>query len=139
MALGEKALKRRQQASDAKAGIVRDSIALRKASTAKPEMICSSCKQVFLLTKSNADAKRHHMGKHSKMTWEECFPEIAKVEADLLAEAELEKANRVTCQVVPKKPSKKKQAADMDDLLSAGIKPKKSGKGRKWSHIICRV
>lgn len=138
MALGEKALKRRQQASDAKAGIVRDSIALRKISTAKPEMICSSCKQVFLLTKSNADAKRHHMGKHSKMTWEECFPEIAKVEADLLAEAEREKAKPV-CQVVTKKVSKKKQAADMDDLLSAGIKPKKSGKGKRWSHIICWV
>jgi len=138
MALGEKALKRRQQASDAKEGIVRNSIALRKASTAKPEMVCSSCKQIFLLTKSNADAKRHHLGKHNKMTWEECFPEIAKIEADLLIEAAKEKAKPVV-QVVTKKASKKKNAADMDDLLSAGIKTKKSSKKKWLSQIYITV
>mmetsp|Transcript_32617 Transcript_32617/g.39020 ORF Transcript_32617/g.39020 Transcript_32617/m.39020 type:complete len:132 (+) Transcript_32617:123-518(+) len=131
MALGEKALKRRQQASDAKSGIVRDSIALRKLATAKAEMVCASCKQIFLLTKSNADARRHHSGKHDKLTWEECFPEIAKIEADLAAELAAEAAKPKAAPVVKKKASKKEKAADMDDLLSAGIVGKKKGKGKK--------
>ena len=129
MALGEKALKRRQQAADAKAGIVRDSIALRKMASAKPEVSCSVCKQIFLLTKSNADARRHHASKHDKVTWAECFPEIVKVEADLAAEAE--KAKEKPAPAPAKKASKKQQAADLDDLLSAGIKPKKKGRNGK--------
>lgn len=119
MALGNKALKRRNQAADAKAGIVRDSIELRKIATAKPEMFCSVCKQMFLLTKSNADARRHASGKHDKMSFEECFPEIVRIEADLAAEA-AKPAAKVAAKKAPKK-----KVENLDDLLSAGIAPKK--------------
>mmetsp|Transcript_30616 Transcript_30616/g.50563 ORF Transcript_30616/g.50563 Transcript_30616/m.50563 type:complete len:132 (-) Transcript_30616:109-504(-) len=129
MALGNKALKRREQAADAKAGVTRNSIDLRKLASAKPEMFCAVCKQMFLLTKKNAEAKRHHEGKHPKVAlFSECFPEIAKIEADLLAE-EAEAAKKPAPTAAAKKPKKK----EMDlDLLSAGITTKKKAGGNKF-------
>ena len=59
MPLGGKALKRREQAKDAKNGIVRDELALRKAANAKADVHCTVCAVAFKLTKKNVDQRTH--------------------------------------------------------------------------------
>ena len=59
MPLGGKALKRREQAKDAKNGVVRDELALRKAANAKADVHCTVCAVAFKLTKKNVDQRTH--------------------------------------------------------------------------------
>ena len=75
MPLGGKALKRRQQAEDAKNGVVRDELALRKAANAKADVHCTVCAVAFKLTKRNVDQRAHVESKHPGKTFAECFPE----------------------------------------------------------------
>lgn len=74
MPLGGKALKKRQQNENAKAGVVTDDAVLRKQATAKEEVKCTICSTVFKVTKKNADQKAHAESKHPKSTFAECFP-----------------------------------------------------------------
>mmetsp|Transcript_49239 Transcript_49239/g.77868 ORF Transcript_49239/g.77868 Transcript_49239/m.77868 type:complete len:81 (-) Transcript_49239:214-456(-) len=74
MPLGGKALKKREQNANAKAGIVTDDQVVRKQNTAKADVQCTICAQVFKVTKKCADQKAHAAGKHPKSTFEECFP-----------------------------------------------------------------
>mmetsp|Transcript_29948 Transcript_29948/g.67958 ORF Transcript_29948/g.67958 Transcript_29948/m.67958 type:complete len:82 (-) Transcript_29948:147-392(-) len=74
MPLGGKALKKREQNLNAKAGIVTDDKVLRKQATAKEEVKCSICMQAFKVTKKNSDQKVHAESKHPKSAFEECFP-----------------------------------------------------------------
>merc|ERR1711862_274557 len=74
MPLGGKALKKREQASNAKAGIVTDDAILRKQATAKEDVKCTVCMQAFKVTKKNADQKAHAESKHPKCSFAECFP-----------------------------------------------------------------
>merc|ERR1712146_237037 len=76
---------RREQAANAKAGIVTDDIKNRKEAKAKPEMACSVCQTVFKVTVKNADAKQHVESKHAGKTFDECFPCAASMVASLSA------------------------------------------------------
>merc|ERR1712060_251052 len=76
MPLGGKALKKREQNENAKAGIVTDDKVLRKQATAKEDVVCTICKQSFKVTKKNTDQKAHADSKHPKSTFAECFPGI---------------------------------------------------------------
>lgn len=74
MPLGDKAIKKREQAKNAKAGIITNDQVLRKEANKKEEVICKICMQSFKVTKKNADQKNHAESKHPKSTFEECFP-----------------------------------------------------------------
>ncbi|CAE8601577.1 unnamed protein product, partial [Polarella glacialis] len=74
MPLGGKALKKREQNANEKLGIVTDDAILRKQATAKQDIKCTICSQVFKVTKKNVDQKNHFAAKHPKSTFEECFP-----------------------------------------------------------------
>mmetsp|Transcript_23972 Transcript_23972/g.80966 ORF Transcript_23972/g.80966 Transcript_23972/m.80966 type:complete len:81 (+) Transcript_23972:92-334(+) len=74
MPLGGKALKKREQNKNEKLGVVTDDAILRKQATAKAEVKCSICMQVFKVTKTCADQKNHAASKHPKQTLEELFP-----------------------------------------------------------------
>mmetsp|Transcript_83349 Transcript_83349/g.202101 ORF Transcript_83349/g.202101 Transcript_83349/m.202101 type:complete len:80 (+) Transcript_83349:65-304(+) len=74
MPLGGKALKKREQNANAKAGIVTDDAVLRKQAAAKEDIKCTICSTAFKVTKKNADQKIHAESKHPKSTFEECFP-----------------------------------------------------------------
>merc|ERR1711957_684260 len=74
MPLGGKALKKREQNANAAKGIVTDDAILRKQATAKAEVKCSICMQVFKVTKTCADQKNHAASKHPKQTIADCFP-----------------------------------------------------------------
>ena len=83
MPLGGKALKRREQAKDAKNGVVRDELALRKAANAKADVHCTVCAVAFKLTKRNVDQRAHVESKHPGKTFAECFPECVAHEKAL--------------------------------------------------------
>mmetsp|Transcript_156429 Transcript_156429/g.276327 ORF Transcript_156429/g.276327 Transcript_156429/m.276327 type:complete len:80 (-) Transcript_156429:181-420(-) len=74
MPLGGKALKKREQAANAKAGVVTDDKVVRKQNTAKADVECQICKTSFKITKKNADQKIHAESKHPKSSFAECFP-----------------------------------------------------------------
>uniref|UniRef100_A0A7S2H271 At2g23090-like zinc-binding domain-containing protein n=2 Tax=Octactis speculum TaxID=3111310 RepID=A0A7S2H271_9STRA len=127
MPLGGKALKKREQARDAKAGIIRDAGALRKKATAKKEEKCLLCGTIFKITKKNADARIHSDSKHPTSSFEACFPEAAAYERELAAEVSAAAAAPAQKKVVKKK---KKNATDVS-LLMEGLTvapKKKSGK-----------
>ncbi|CAK0845839.1 unnamed protein product [Prorocentrum cordatum] len=77
MPLGGKALKKREQNANAKAGIVTDDAILRKEATKKEDVKCAICMQQFKVTAKNADQKAHAESKHPKSTFAECFPTLA--------------------------------------------------------------
>ena len=127
MPLGGKALKKRQQAADAKLGIVRDEGVLRKAANAKADVMCTVCSQSFKLTKRNVDARTHTSSKHPDKTFECCFPDCVAHEAELAKDA----AGGAKGGAGEKK---KKKADDTMDLLAAGLagaSVKGKGKGKK--------
>mmetsp|Transcript_41431 Transcript_41431/g.79388 ORF Transcript_41431/g.79388 Transcript_41431/m.79388 type:complete len:80 (-) Transcript_41431:159-398(-) len=74
MPLGGKALKKREQNNNAKAGIVTDDKVLRKQATAKEECKCAICNLTFKVTKKNADQRIHAESKHPRNSLAECFP-----------------------------------------------------------------
>lgn len=130
MPLGGKALKKREQARDAKAGVIRDAGQLRKIQTAKPDVACAICGTIFKVTKKNADARIHCDSKHPQSTFGECFAKCVEYEREAAAEA----AAATAAPVVKATKKKKKNATD-NALLLEGLnisggssKPKKSGK-----------
>ena len=133
MPLGNKALKKRQQNEDAKNGIVRDELSLRKAANAKADVTCTVCAQTFQLTKKNVDPRNHADSKHSAKTFAECFPCCVKHEAELAA------GGGPTSNKNPAKGGagktggkKKKNDEDLSSLLSEGLSVGgKKGKGKK--------
>lgn len=78
MPLGDKALRKRNQEKDKKAGIIRDTRVLQKQERAKPDVLCGVCSQSFKVTTKNADARKHAEGKHPKKTFEELFPSLCE-------------------------------------------------------------
>lgn len=76
MPLGDKALKKRNQEKDRKAGIIRDTRVLQKMDRAKADVLCTVCAQSFKVTERNVDAHKHADSKHPKKTFDECFPSL---------------------------------------------------------------
>mmetsp|Transcript_68312 Transcript_68312/g.154540 ORF Transcript_68312/g.154540 Transcript_68312/m.154540 type:complete len:122 (+) Transcript_68312:84-449(+) len=114
MPLGNKALKKRQQNEDAKNGVVRDELSLRKAANAKPDVKCVFCGTIFKVTKKNVDQRNHVDSKHPKETFAACFPSIAEDDAAEAAEA-------ATGAVKKAAAPKKKKKDDGMALLSEGL------------------
>mmetsp|Transcript_19516 Transcript_19516/g.60147 ORF Transcript_19516/g.60147 Transcript_19516/m.60147 type:complete len:134 (-) Transcript_19516:34-435(-) len=132
MPLGGKALKRRQQAEDAKNGVVRDELTLRKAANAKKDVQCKVCGATFKLTKKNADQRAHAASKHADKTFAECWPECVAHEAALAKEAAGGgDAAGKKGGVGKTGGSKKKGNDDVMALLSEGMGGAKIGKGKK--------
>jgi len=98
---------------------------------AKADVSCAVCATVFKVTKKNVDARMHADSKHSKNTFEECFPSIV---ADDKAEAAEEAVAKSAgggggAAKVAAKPKKKKDA-DMA-LLSEGLAGASVSKSKK--------
>mmetsp|Transcript_6126 Transcript_6126/g.7926 ORF Transcript_6126/g.7926 Transcript_6126/m.7926 type:complete len:128 (-) Transcript_6126:141-524(-) len=114
MPLGGKALKKRQQNADEKAGIVRDQKVLYKQSIAKADVVCAFCATTFKVTKKNIDQRNHAESKHPKNSFDECFPTLAQIEAD-------DKVAESAAAAVPEvKKAPKKKKDDMS-LLAEGL------------------
>ena len=88
---------------------------------------CTVCQHEMKITKTNTELKSHAEGKHGK-TLDECFPGAAAIAAELVAAAggKGSKGSTGSGNGMTKAERKKKDAAAMDDLLSAGLK-----KGKK--------
>lgn len=61
-------MKKRQQAADAKAGIVRNETEKQKLAKKKPEEKCLICMQIMTVTKTNTEIRNHVSGKHPTST-----------------------------------------------------------------------
>ena len=133
MPLGGKALKRREQAKDAKNGIVRDELALRKAANAKADVHCTVCAVAFKLTKRNVDQRAHVESKHPGKTFAECFPECVAHEKALAEGGGAASNKNPNKGGVGKTGGKKKNKdEDLSALLSEGLSVGgKKGKGKK--------
>ena len=88
MPLGDKALRKRNQEKDKKAGVIRDTRLLQKMDRAKEDILCGECAQSFKVTVKMADARIHAANKHPKKTFEELFP-MGDEESDGPADDEL--------------------------------------------------
>ena len=132
MPLGGKALKRREQAKDAKNGVVRDELALRKAANAKADVHCTVCAVAFKLTKRNVDQRAHVESKHPGKTFAECFPECVAHEK-ALAEGGGSASNKNPNKGGVGKTGGKKKSKDEDlsALLSEGLSVGGKKKGKK--------
>ena len=133
MPLSGKAIKKRQQAADAKAGVVRDEMVLRKQATAKADVACKLCATSFKLTKKNVDARTHAASKHPESTFEACFPVCVAHEAELAKGGATDSGNNAKGGVGKTGGKKKDKGEDLSALLDAGLagvgsKPKKGGK-----------
>mmetsp|Transcript_649 Transcript_649/g.2355 ORF Transcript_649/g.2355 Transcript_649/m.2355 type:complete len:132 (-) Transcript_649:1005-1400(-) len=121
MPLGNKALKRREQATDAKNGVVRDALVLKKAATAKKDVKCAVCSTTFKLTKKNVDARAHADSKHPTRTFADCFAECVAFEAE---EAGIGGggggSGGAAAPAAAAKPAKKKEDATLS-MLSEGL------------------
>mmetsp|Transcript_18002 Transcript_18002/g.53539 ORF Transcript_18002/g.53539 Transcript_18002/m.53539 type:complete len:142 (-) Transcript_18002:15-440(-) len=138
MPLGGKALKRREQAKDAKNGIIRDELTLRKAANAKADVLCKLCATSFKLTKKNVDARTHAESKHPGKTFAECFPDCIKHEEMLAKPCAAGAGGGKDGGAGKKGGAKKKKGDDMMAMLSEGlakssVKDKKGAAGGKKS------
>ncbi len=87
---------------------------------------CTVCQMELKITKTNTELTAHATSKHGKPL-DECFPGAAATAAEMLAATNAHRAGGA-----PSGPSKaekkKKDAAGLDDLLSAGLE---AGPGKK--------
>lgn len=95
-------------------------------------LCCDICKSELKCTKTNTELKKHATGKHGKANYEECFPGAEKIMQDLLEKAGKPaaggKGGKAGTPKESKAATKKKNAAGMDDMLSAGLS---AGAGKK--------
>ncbi len=88
---------------------------------------CSVCMFEPKVTKTNAELKAHSAGKHSKPL-DECFPGSDALSAELIAKAGAKGGQHDNNDGPTKKEKKSKDAAGLDDMLSAGLSKKKGKK-----------
>ena len=122
------AARRRIQKANRAAGIGDESGRLPSRVKEPPKMMnCAVCQQEMKITKTNTELKLHAESKHGK-TLDDCFPGAAAIAAELAAGKGKATANQ---QSGPTKAQRKKQAAaNMDDLLSAGLSGNKKKGGK---------
>lgn len=65
---GNKALKKRQQAEDAKNGVIRNETEKQKLAKKKPEEKCLICLQIMTITKTNTEIRNHVSSRHPTQT-----------------------------------------------------------------------
>jgi len=124
-----KAAKRRVQKANRAAGIGDEQGRIVREKEPPKMSSCTVCQQEMKITKTNTELKAHATSKHGK-TIEECFPGAKETAAELAAavggkgESKGSGGGGMT-----KAERKKKEAAGMDDMLSAGLNAgKKKGK-----------
>jgi hypothetical protein len=123
-----KAEKRRMQKANRAAGIGDESGRIVRVKDAPIMLKCSVCMFELKVTKTNAELKAHSEGKHSKPL-EECFPGCVELQAELIAKAGMKGGQHESSNDGPtKKEKKSKDAAGLDDMLSAGLSKKKGKK-----------
>lgn len=123
-----KAEKRRMQKANRAAGIGDESGRIVRVKDPGTMVKCTVCLFELKVTKTNSELKAHSEGKHSK-TLDECFPGSAALSAELIANTVTKGGGQHenTSDGPTKKEKKKKEAAGLDDMLSAGLS-KKNGK-----------
>jgi hypothetical protein len=122
-----KAEKKRMQKANRAAGIGDESGRIVRVKDAPIMMKCTVCMFELKVTKTNAELKAHSEGKHSK-TLDECFPGSDVLSAELQAKAGAKGGQHESNDGPTKKEKKSKDAAGLDDMLSAGLSTKKKGK-----------
>jgi hypothetical protein len=126
-----KAEKKRMQKANRAAGIGDESGRIVRVKEAAQMAQCSICKFELKITKTNAELKAHSDGKHGA-TLEACFPGATAISAEILAKSLIKgsggSSEKGTTDGPTKKEKKAKAAAGLDDMLSAGLDPKKKGK-----------
>ena len=126
-----KAEKRRIQKANRAAGIGdADGRLLSRVKGAPKMMCCTICQHELKCTKTNTELKMHSESKHGK-TIDVCFPGAQEIAVELANGGKKEKGGKITGPSATKGGKKKKEADNMEDLLSAGLgaaKTKKKGK-----------
>mmetsp|Transcript_4679 Transcript_4679/g.6533 ORF Transcript_4679/g.6533 Transcript_4679/m.6533 type:complete len:135 (-) Transcript_4679:210-614(-) len=128
-----KAERRRVQKANREQGIGDEEGRIFRQKEAPKMSNCTVCKQVMKITKTNTELTAHSEGKHGK-TLDECFPGAKDVAADLLKSSSAKGLRGAGGPSVTKAQKKKKDAAGMDDMLSAGLGggPGKKKGGKKY-------
>ena len=133
------AAKRRQQKANRAAGIGDEQGRIVRVKDPPKLMNCTVCQQEMKITKTNTELIAHATSKHGS-TLEECFPGAADIAAELAAAAASggKKSNdgKSSQGGLTKAQRKAKEAAGMEDMLSAGLSGSKK-KGKKYNSIQC--
>ena len=125
-----KAAKKRIQKANRAAGIGDDTGRILREKEPPKMSKCTICQQELKITKTNTELIAHASSKHGK-TIEECFPGAKETAAELAAAVGGGKGGGKSSggSGMTKAERKKKEAAGMDDMLSAGLNVgKKKGK-----------
>ena len=125
-----KMAKKRIQKANRAAGIGDDMGRLVREKEPPKLSQCTVCQMEMKITKTNTELTAHATSKHGK-TIEECFPGAKKISAELVAALAGGKGKdgKGKGDGMTKAERKKKEAAGLDDLLSAGLGGgKKKGK-----------
>lgn len=114
-----KAAKKRVQKANREAGIGDESGRIIREKEPPKMSKCSVCHQEMKITKTNTELTAHATSKHGK-TIEECFPGAKETAEEM--KAALNKGGKGSPSGgMTKAERKKKAAAGMDDMLSAGL------------------
>ena len=127
-----KAAKRRIQKANRAAGIGDENGRIVREKEPPKLSKCSVCQQEMKITKTNTELTAHASSKHGK-TLEDCFPGAKETAAAMVAALGGKGGKGGSSSSggsgTTKAERKKKEAAGMDDLLSAGLTAgKKKGK-----------
>lgn len=124
-----KAAKRRLQKANRAAGIGDETGRLIREKEPPKLSKCTVCHQEMKITKTNTELTAHATSKHGK-TIDECFPGAKETAAEMLAALNAGKGGKGgSGGGLTKAERKKKEAAGMNDMLSAGLNAgKKKGK-----------
>ena len=126
------AAKKRQQKANREAGIGDAQGRLVREKEPPKTSKCTVCQLEMVITKTNTELTIHATNKHNS-TLEECFPGADKVAEEMLAAlGKKGGAGSSNESAGPTKAQRKaKNAANMDDMLSAGLSATKGKKGKK--------
>ena len=125
-----KAAKRRIQKANRAAGIGDETGRIIREKEPPKMSKCTVCQQEMKITKTNTELIAHASSKHDK-TIDECFPGASESAAEMLAALSGKaggKGDDSGGSGMSKTEKKKKAAANMDDMLNAGLSAGKKGK-----------
>lgn len=126
-----KAAKRRIQKANRAAGIGDEQGRIVREKEAPKMSKCTVCQQEMKITKTNTELTAHASSKHGKAI-EECFPGAKETATEMVAALSGKgKGGGGGKGGMTKTERKKKEAAGMDDMLSAGLSAGKKKKGKK--------
>jgi hypothetical protein len=123
-----KAAKKRQQKANRANGLGDEQGRMVPQKDPPKLLLCTVCQQEMKCTKTNTELIAHAESKHTS-TLGECFPGAADIAAELIdAATSKPKGGKTGGDGTTKADRKAKNAAGLDDLLSAGLSTGKKGK-----------